>query len=126
MTSNIRPMTPADADAVARLLPDLGYSATPAQVAQLVSINADSRLRALQIGLLVLAGVSAIGILPVSRLPRYRPGEIPELHGAPERVVHNDDEDIDDDAQIHRVMHGIARDLKRAAQRGKEDADREH
>jgi predicted MFS family arabinose efflux permease len=69
-------------------------SATPEQVASLVSINADSRLRALQIGLLVLAGISAIGILPVSRLPRYRPGEIPELHGAPERVAHNEDEDI--------------------------------
>ncbi len=28
--------------------------------------------------LLVLAGISATAILPASRLPRYRPGEIPD------------------------------------------------
>jgi hypothetical protein len=43
-----------------------------------VQINTDARLRALKLGLLILAGVSAIAILPASRLPGYRPGEIPE------------------------------------------------
>lgn len=41
-------------------------------------INEEARLSALRTGLLVLAGVSALAIVPAARLPRYRPGEIPD------------------------------------------------
>lgn len=52
--------------------------ATPAQVDAAIVLNEEARLRALKLGLLILAGVSAIAIVPASRLPGYRPGEIPE------------------------------------------------
>ncbi|MBN9177409.1 MAG: MFS transporter [Microbacterium sp.] len=52
--------------------------ATTAQVDAAVQVNEDARLSALRLGLLILAGVSAIAIVPASRLPRYRPDEIPE------------------------------------------------
>ncbi|MDM7830076.1 MFS transporter [Cellulomonas edaphi] len=55
-----------------------GTDATPAQVDAAVQVNTDARLDALQLGLLVLAGLSAIAIAPASRLPRYRPHEIPD------------------------------------------------
>ncbi|MEV4667165.1 MFS transporter [Microbacterium sp. LWO12-1.2] len=51
--------------------------ATPAQVEAAVAVNEEARLSALKIGLLILAGVSALAIVPASRLPRYRPGEVP-------------------------------------------------
>ncbi len=54
-----------------------GTSATPEQVAEAVRINTDSRLRALKIGLLVMAGLAALTIIPAGRLPSYKPGEIP-------------------------------------------------
>lgn len=53
-------------------------NATPQQIDRAVEINADVRLQTLKYGLLVLAIVSASAILPASRLPRYRPGEIPD------------------------------------------------
>ncbi|EEB9150762.1 MFS transporter, partial [Salmonella enterica subsp. enterica serovar Paratyphi B] len=37
-----------------------------------------ARLRTLKLGLLLLAAVSALAILPASRLPQYRPHEIPD------------------------------------------------
>ncbi|MEV7962584.1 MULTISPECIES: MFS transporter [Oerskovia] len=52
--------------------------ANQAQVDAAVTINEQSRLDTLRIGLLILAGVSATAVLPASRLPRYRPGEIPD------------------------------------------------
>lgn len=52
--------------------------ADPAQVDAAVALNEDARLDTLRLGLLVLAGISATAILPASRLPRYRPGEIPD------------------------------------------------
>jgi MFS family permease len=52
-------------------------SATPEQVEEAVRINTDARLSALKIGLLLMAGVAALTILPASRLPSYKPGEIP-------------------------------------------------
>lgn len=51
--------------------------ATEEQVAYAVQLNEEERLRALKTGLLILAGISAMAILPASRLPRYRPHEIP-------------------------------------------------
>jgi predicted MFS family arabinose efflux permease len=52
-------------------------SATPAQVAEAVRINSDSRLRALKIGLLVMAGLAMLTIVPAGGLPDYLPGEVP-------------------------------------------------
>ncbi|HEV7186232.1 MAG TPA: MFS transporter [Leifsonia sp.] len=52
-------------------------NATEAQVSAAVAVNTDARLRALKLGLLILAGISAIAIIPAARLPRYRPHEIP-------------------------------------------------
>lgn len=52
--------------------------ATGAQVDAFVAINTDARLNALKIGLLILSGISAIAIFPASRLPNYRPHEIPD------------------------------------------------
>jgi hypothetical protein len=52
-------------------------TATPEQIAEAVRINTESRLRALKIGLLIMAGVALLSIFPASRLPSYRPGEIP-------------------------------------------------
>ena len=58
--------------------------ASDAEVDAAVAINTDARLRALKLGLLILAGISAVAILPASRLPGYRAGEIPEELGAEE------------------------------------------
>ncbi len=52
--------------------------ATPAQVDAAIAVNEEARLSALKLGLLILAGISAVAIIPASRLPKYRPGEIPE------------------------------------------------
>ena len=54
-----------------------GTNATPAQVAEAVRVNTDARLRALKIGLLIMAGVAMLAIIPASGLPNYVPGEIP-------------------------------------------------
>jgi predicted MFS family arabinose efflux permease len=55
-----------------------GTTATPPQVAEAVRVNTESRLRALKIGLLIMAGLAFVSILPAGRLPNYLPGEIPE------------------------------------------------
>jgi MFS family permease len=52
--------------------------ATEEMVQAAVDINTDARLRALKLGLLIMAGVSALAILPASRLPAYKPHEIPD------------------------------------------------
>lgn len=59
--------------------------ATPAQIDAAVAINEEQRLRTLRLGFLVLAGISAIAALPASRLPRYRPEEIPAPDNLPEK-----------------------------------------
>jgi predicted MFS family arabinose efflux permease len=53
-------------------------TATPAQVTEAVRVNTEARLRALKIGLLIMAGLALLSIIPAGRLPNYRPGEIPE------------------------------------------------
>lgn len=58
--------------------------ATDAEVDAAVRINTDARLRALKLGLLILAGVSAIAILPTSRLPGYRSGGLSAGDDEPE------------------------------------------
>ncbi len=52
-------------------------TATPEQVEEAIRVNTESRLRALKIGLLIMACVSLLVIIPAGRLPNYRPGEIP-------------------------------------------------
>lgn len=52
--------------------------ATAEQVEAAVTLNAEARLGTLRLGLLILAGISALAILPASRLPRYKPDEIPD------------------------------------------------
>ena len=52
-------------------------TATPAQVTAAVSVNEEERLRTLRLGFLILAGISAIAAVPGSRLPKYRPNDIP-------------------------------------------------
>jgi len=54
-----------------------GTTASPAQVAEAVRVNTESRLRALKLGLLVMAGLAFLAIVPAGRLPNYLPGEIP-------------------------------------------------
>ncbi|KAF2418144.1 MFS transporter [Microbacterium sp. B35-30] len=55
--------------------------ATAEQVDAAVALNEEARLSALKIGLLILSGVSALAIVPASRLPKFRPGELPESVG---------------------------------------------
>jgi predicted MFS family arabinose efflux permease len=53
-------------------------NASPAQVAEAVRVNTESRLRALKFGLLLMACIAMLAIFPASRLPNYLPGEIPK------------------------------------------------
>ena len=55
-----------------------GTDATAEQISSAVQLNEGERLRTLKLGFLLLAAVSAIAAIPASRLPRYRPEEIPE------------------------------------------------
>jgi hypothetical protein len=52
-------------------------TATPKQVTEAMRINTDERLTALKIGPLIMAGLALLAIIPASRLPNYKPGEIP-------------------------------------------------
>ena len=54
-----------------------GTTADSAQVEAAVALNEEQRLRTLKLGFLLLAGISALAALPASRLPKYRPDEIP-------------------------------------------------
>lgn len=52
--------------------------AAPAQVTDALRVNAEARLRALKIGLIIMAGIAFLAIIPAGRLPDYKPGEIPD------------------------------------------------
>lgn len=52
-------------------------TASPQQVDEAVRINTKARLRALKIGLLIMAGIAFLALLPARGLPNYLPGEIP-------------------------------------------------
>jgi predicted MFS family arabinose efflux permease len=54
-----------------------GTSGTPQQIEEAVRVNTEARLRALKIGLLIMAGLALLGVIPAGKLPNYRPGEIP-------------------------------------------------
>jgi hypothetical protein len=62
-------------------------NATPDQVEEAVQVNTEARLRALKIGLLLMAMMSLLAIFPATRLPNYRPGEIPSNPPAPKPVA---------------------------------------
>ncbi|MEH2513720.1 putative MFS family arabinose efflux permease [Nitrobacteraceae bacterium AZCC 1564] len=63
-----------------------GTTATPQQVDEAIRVNTEARLRALKIGLLIMAGLSLLAIFPSSRLPNYLPGEIPAEDEEPNRA----------------------------------------
>ena len=52
----------------------------------------EARLRALKIGLLLVAALSLLAIFPASRLPSYKPGEIPSNPPLPKPQAKRDDE----------------------------------
>ena len=52
-------------------------TATPEQIAAAMDINEEARLRALRIGLLIMAGFALLALIPAGRLPAYKPGEVP-------------------------------------------------
>src|SRR5699024_5270394 len=53
-------------------------TATPELIDHAVELNSEQRLRTLKLGFFVLAGISLAAALPASRLPKYRPDEIPD------------------------------------------------
>ena len=53
-------------------------TATPQQVDAAVALNEESRLQALKISLLALAGIAVIAVIPAGRMPGFTPGDIPE------------------------------------------------
>jgi MFS family permease len=53
-------------------------TATPVQVAEAVRVNTQSRLRALKIGLLIMAAIALLAVIPAGSLPNYQPGAIPD------------------------------------------------
>lgn len=53
-------------------------TATPEQVDAAVSLNEQARLSALKTGLLIMAALSGVAIIPAGRLPGYTPEEIPD------------------------------------------------
>lgn len=60
-------------------------TATPAQVVEAVRVNTEARLRALKIGLLIMAGIAMLAIFPAGGLPNYIPGELPDPEAAPKK-----------------------------------------
>jgi predicted MFS family arabinose efflux permease len=60
-------------------------TASPAQVTEAVRVNTESRLRALKFGLLIMAALAFLAIIPAGSLPNYQPGEIPDPSQAPGR-----------------------------------------
>ncbi|THG34482.1 MFS transporter [Glaciibacter flavus] len=76
-------------------------SATPAQVDKAVRINEEARLHALQIALLVLAGLSVLAIVPATRMPGRLRDELPE------KLEPDDNDAIDDtDADDELIPRG--------------------
>jgi predicted MFS family arabinose efflux permease len=52
-------------------------SSTQEQIDEAVRVNTEARLRALKIGLLIMAALALLAVIPAGRLPNYLPGEIP-------------------------------------------------
>ena len=66
-----------------------GTSATPSEVAAAVELNAEARLRALQISLLGLGALALLAIVPATRMPGRIAGELPE------QLEPNDNDTVD-------------------------------
>ena len=64
---------------------------SPEQVKEAVQINTDARLRALKIGLLLAAAMALVAVFPATRLPKYKPGEIPSNPPLPKPTADEDD-----------------------------------
>jgi predicted MFS family arabinose efflux permease len=54
--------------------------ASQEQVAEAISINTDSRLRALKTAFLIFSGCALLAFFPAGRLPRYHPSDAPHYH----------------------------------------------
>lgn len=54
-------------------------TAGTAEIQEAIRINEEARLRALNLSLLGLAGITLLAIIPAGRLPDYVPGDIPEV-----------------------------------------------
>jgi predicted MFS family arabinose efflux permease len=63
----------------------------PAEAKEAIRINEEARLRALKIGLLLAAALSLLAIFPATRLPSYKPGEIPSNPPLPKAKPNADD-----------------------------------
>lgn len=63
----------------------------PAEAKEAIRINEEARLRALKIGLLLAAALSLLAIFPATRLPKYKPGEIPSNPPLPKPKPDADD-----------------------------------
>ncbi|MER2252474.1 MFS transporter [Methylorubrum podarium] len=63
-------------------------SASPAQVDEAVRVNTEARLRALKMGLLIMALVALLSIIPAAWLPDYHPGDLPADAPEPEARDH--------------------------------------
>lgn len=69
-----------------------GTSATPAEVDAAVELNAEARLRALQVSLLGLAGIALFAIVPAGRMPGRLAGDLPErLEPDDPDAIHTED-----------------------------------
>ncbi len=66
-----------------------GTSATPSEVAAAVELNAEARLRALQISLLGLGALALLAIVPATRMPGRIAGELPK------QLEPNDNDTVD-------------------------------
>lgn len=71
-------------------------TATDEQVAEAVRINEDARLRALNVSLLGLAGLSLLAIVPAGRMPNFRPGDIPAVLSSGKPGPDDEEEDEED------------------------------
>jgi MFS family permease len=67
----------------------LGSRASGPELDAAIAVNAAARLEALQISLLGLAAISLLAIVPATRMPRYRAGDLPEK-------IEPDDDDLID------------------------------
>jgi predicted MFS family arabinose efflux permease len=61
-------------------------TAAPQQIEEAVRVNTEARLRALKIGLLLMAGLALLAVIPAGQLPNYRPGEVPSDDAPGKRV----------------------------------------
>ncbi|MET1018069.1 MAG: MFS transporter [Leifsonia flava] len=75
-------------------------SASPLQVVAALAVNADARLRALQISLLALAFLALLAIIPAGRMPGRMRDELPERlePDDPDAIVDDTISDADEDA----------------------------